>query len=1017
VKRKDTEQSPTRYPAALAWIGLAAVYLGFLTVGFVFHFLPPILPAVIADLGLSHGQAGLLMSLFALPGILLSLPGGWLVDRYGERLVGSLGVVLMGVGTLLLGLAPSFYLILLARVLSGVGAMVGVVALQRLVTRLFAGRSLGLPVGISGSALPVGIVVVLNAAGPLAESSGWRAVALRVGGVTALVGVVFALAVWFITRGQTLGREQKQDDTPLTGQAHLFRPIWIAGAVWFSANGAMTAFMTFAPDHFQGLGFDVSARGLFTSIPMWTSAALGMVTGWFTDRHGGRSAFMAVGMTMMGVALVALPAAVVSPSLIGLVLGLSLAAVVTPTITLPGVLLPPSHIGRGYGILATCANLGIFIVPPLAGVARDLSGGYVWPFVIMGLVAFGGVAAADRLRRGHFTPGLSRKVLLASVLLLITGCGNQDRYGVVTSDQEVAGTLALGHISDKTMFFDSPVEADAWSAADFVVAGGAGRIVRVQGDLATSLQFPSRDHVVGVLCQPGGEVLFGTVGGEFWRWSAGDWQQLDPIPGGWAGLVTRDHLNRPVALGEDSKLYRYEASAWQEIADDTWGSIRQVWAHPDQGTWLLTGDSNILQVTSAGVVREDSLATYSDTWDDRNNYSIAGDGGDHLVVSNGGPGLWIRDGGVWGFHVSAADIGVNRLFWWGGELYANIWSEVYAVWGAGGWEPMTLAGVSETLAETVAQPASLLLITHDAAGFVFDGTTATPVSHSLSSMRGLAEFEGRLLAFLRDGSLYQAESLAAGVWRHVGQTDRATSYSEDNALLVDDRGRVVVRTVEGLVEWSGTQFIAVSATQRIRRMQRLPDGEILVSSNDDDLGSLRAGQMSWWNADDLGIYSIRGARRRSPTVLEVIGLEGAYEVATGAEPRLLWTPVGWTPDKVRVLAPDRAVVLGRRIVRELIGDRVVDQTPNVLLGSNVSQFTLSDVYLLPDDRLLAWAEYLPGFLLRDASGWQVLQPLNDPGHWLMSQWGAGLFVATAEHGLLFYGDGFLARVNLSGGAS
>ena len=59
---------------------------------------------------------------------------------------------------------------------------------------------------------------------------------------------------------------------------------------------------------------------------------------------------------------------------LGLALGLSLAAVVTPTVALPGALLPATHTGRGYGLLATCGNAGIFVVPPLAGAVRDGTG-------------------------------------------------------------------------------------------------------------------------------------------------------------------------------------------------------------------------------------------------------------------------------------------------------------------------------------------------------------------------------------------------------------------------------------------------------------------------------------------------------------------------------------------------------------------------------------------------------------------------------------------------------------------
>ena len=83
MNKELIEQTSPSFPATKAWFGLSVVYSGFLAVGFVFHFVPPVLPAVIEDLGITHGQAGLLMSLFALPGILFSMTGGWLADRFG----------------------------------------------------------------------------------------------------------------------------------------------------------------------------------------------------------------------------------------------------------------------------------------------------------------------------------------------------------------------------------------------------------------------------------------------------------------------------------------------------------------------------------------------------------------------------------------------------------------------------------------------------------------------------------------------------------------------------------------------------------------------------------------------------------------------------------------------------------------------------------------------------------------------------------------------------------------------
>lgn len=401
------------YPLAKAWFGLSVVYSGFLAVGFIFHFVPPVLPAVIEDLGITHGQAGLLMSLFALPGILLSMAGGWMADRFGERIVGSLGLAVMGAGTLLLASAGHFPLILAGRTISGIGAMTAVIAMQRLVTRLFQGRPLGLPMGVSGSALPVGIIIVLNQGGRIAAEHGWREVAFRTGTVSVVIAVGFLAASWFVTRGHSLGVGGRAPvGTPSgSGLRRGLRAVWILGVVWFCANGAMTAFMTFAPDHYLHLGFGTRAQGLLTSVPMWASALLGPVTGWLADRHGGKAAFLAWGLALMGTALVLVPTGMVSPVAIGLGLGFALAAIVTPTMSLPGAVLPATHVGRGFGILSTCANVGIFAIPPLAGFVRDLSGDYRWPFLLMAAVAFFGVIAAEVLRRGRHTPGFKFKLV------------------------------------------------------------------------------------------------------------------------------------------------------------------------------------------------------------------------------------------------------------------------------------------------------------------------------------------------------------------------------------------------------------------------------------------------------------------------------------------------------------------------------------------------------------------------------------------------------------------------------
>ncbi len=368
-----------------------------MAMGAMFHLIPPILTLVISDLKLNHGQGGMLMSLFALPGIIFSLPGGWMVDRFGARLMSSLGILAMGAATMAMARADGFTLILVARLLVGCGSVIAVVSTQRMVTRLFQGRPLGLPTGVSGSAVPVGIIVIYSIAGPMADQLGWQAVPWRAGLVCVAVSIVVFMA------GRTLFRPPVQGfpnhETNAKGTVSGLKIIWIAGLIWFFINGAMTAFLTFAPDHFLELGFGSRDRGIFTSIPMWCSAFLGPMIGILADRIGKKPLFIALGMTLLTLCLALIAFDKATPMVVGFGLGAAMALVVTPLLSLPGEILPPSHHGRGFGILSTFANAGIFVVPPFAGWVRDNNGGYFWPFILMAALGLAGVAVAGILQR------------------------------------------------------------------------------------------------------------------------------------------------------------------------------------------------------------------------------------------------------------------------------------------------------------------------------------------------------------------------------------------------------------------------------------------------------------------------------------------------------------------------------------------------------------------------------------------------------------------------------------------
>jgi MFS transporter, ACDE family, multidrug resistance protein len=86
---------------------------------------PSVSPAflkVAAELGVSPGQVGLLITVFTLPGVFLTPVAGVLSDKFGRKTVLIPSLLLFGVAGGACALARDFELLLGLRVLQGVGA-------------------------------------------------------------------------------------------------------------------------------------------------------------------------------------------------------------------------------------------------------------------------------------------------------------------------------------------------------------------------------------------------------------------------------------------------------------------------------------------------------------------------------------------------------------------------------------------------------------------------------------------------------------------------------------------------------------------------------------------------------------------------------------------------------------------------------------------------------------------------------------------------------------------------------
>jgi MFS family permease len=88
---------------------------------FYSNTLPPLLPLLNQDLVISYTMLGLLLSLRGMISSGMQMPAGFLVDRYGAKMMLSIGLAMCAIGTIMTGFAIDYWMILLGGIVLGVG--------------------------------------------------------------------------------------------------------------------------------------------------------------------------------------------------------------------------------------------------------------------------------------------------------------------------------------------------------------------------------------------------------------------------------------------------------------------------------------------------------------------------------------------------------------------------------------------------------------------------------------------------------------------------------------------------------------------------------------------------------------------------------------------------------------------------------------------------------------------------------------------------------------------------------
>jgi len=350
------------------------------------------------DLHLTFSQLGMLGSAFFWTYALVQIPMGWLAERYGAHRVLACGLAIWALATMLVGVVSGFVLLVILRLLLGVGESVGFPCTSKILASTVPSQSLATANGIIAFAYLMGPVVGTFVGGVLMTQFGWRATFVIFGAASLLW-----LWPWSRVRVQHRTEEENATEIATTGLILRQRSLWGTGLGHFSSNYTFYFMLSWLPLYLvHERGFSDTEMTRFASAAYFVNAAFAIGGGWALDRYIRRGGSTNLGykwvlggsqlgyiVCMLCVALGPRPVALASIFVYQAVCGIQSPGVFAVSQILAG----PAAAGRWVGIQNSIGNLAGIVAPALTGFVVDWTGHFQLAFVLaaaVGVIGFVG---------------------------------------------------------------------------------------------------------------------------------------------------------------------------------------------------------------------------------------------------------------------------------------------------------------------------------------------------------------------------------------------------------------------------------------------------------------------------------------------------------------------------------------------------------------------------------------------------------------------------------------------------
>jgi MFS transporter, OFA family, oxalate/formate antiporter len=347
----------------------------------------------------------------------------YLVDRFGPRLLISIGALMSGGSWILAASAGNLWsLYLTYGVIGGFGTGIIYVGVIGLMVRWFPDRR-GLATGLAAAGYGFGAFFTSFPIDSLIKSAGYTHTLVVWGIIQGVIGVVAAQGLRipperYAPTPVDTARIERQSQRSYTPREMLKTPLFYLLFVMMSLMSTSGLMITsnvgpFANEYkvAQALVLGMAALPLSLTLSRVTNGLTRPFFGWISD-HIGREPTMAIAFSLEAVAILVLFAFIDRPALFVVLTGLAFFGWGEIFSLFPSTLTDsfgPRHAATNYGFLYIAQGVGSILGGPAAALLKELTGGWAAVFVVVAcldaLTALLAITVLRRMRERHARAG------------------------------------------------------------------------------------------------------------------------------------------------------------------------------------------------------------------------------------------------------------------------------------------------------------------------------------------------------------------------------------------------------------------------------------------------------------------------------------------------------------------------------------------------------------------------------------------------------------------------------------